>query len=118
MNLNQLLERINISPDTIDFSDCIQLIDLHYHFTPTAFSNGSHHNAADQNNGSCKIFAFGKLHQLTKDQVLACFGSYYREDVLQNPDARDHQNIRQFMRSGWAGIHFEGVVLIAKSRIE
>ncbi|MGV2481618.1 UNVERIFIED_CONTAM: HopJ type III effector protein, partial [Salmonella enterica subsp. enterica serovar Weltevreden] len=28
-----------------------------------------------------------------------------------HPDATDHQNIRHFMRSGWAGIAFEGEAL-------
>jgi hypothetical protein len=38
---------------------------------------------------------------------LACFGSYYRKDVLENPNGTDHQNIRNFMNRGWEGISFE-----------
>ena len=38
-------------------------------------------------------------------------GDYYRVDVLQHPDATDHQNIRQFIQYGWAGITFEGCAL-------
>jgi hypothetical protein len=28
-------------------------------------------------------------------------------DVLENPNAYDHQNIRQFMEHGWGGVEFE-----------
>jgi hypothetical protein len=31
--------------------------------------------------------------------------------VLDNPDGTDHANIRNFIRDGWAGIVFDGVVL-------
>ncbi|NNF96141.1 MAG: hypothetical protein HKM94_04340 [Halobacteria archaeon] len=40
-------------------------------------------------------------------ETLACFGKYYREDVLQHPQGTDHLNIRTFMRHGWSGIQFE-----------
>ncbi|WP_083761723.1 HopJ type III effector protein [Psychromonas ingrahamii] len=46
--------------------------------------------------------------------VLACFGHYYREDVLKHPQAKDHQNIRQFMISGWQGIDFSSQALYNK----
>jgi HopJ type III effector protein len=34
-------------------------------------------------------------------------------DVLENPEATNHQNIRNFMKTGWAGISFEGTALTA-----
>src|SRR3546814_975311 len=43
---------------------------------------------------------------LSEAETLACFGCFYREDVLKNPDGTDHQNIRNFMRSGWGGVAF------------
>ena len=49
-----------------------------------------------------------KLHNLSKAQTLACFGDYYRVDVLQHPQKNDHANIRQFMLSGPGGIQFTG----------
>ena len=102
----------------IQFAELMQLIDESYTYQPTAFSNGLGaacvDNAAGQNEGSCKLFAFAKLHNLSKEQTLLCFGEYYREDVLQHPDGEDHSNIRTFMIFGWEGIHFEGNALIQK----
>src|SRR3546814_18418029 len=43
---------------------------------------------------------------LSEAETLACFGCFYREDVLKNPDGTDHQNIRNFMRCGWGGVAF------------
>jgi len=71
-------------------------------------------NEAGQNSGSCKIFAFAQRHGLSQQQALACFGTYYRDDVLQNPNGTDHQNIRNFMDTGWPGIAFDGEPLHAK----
>jgi hypothetical protein len=54
----------------------------HYDFEPIAFENGIQHNAAGENSGSCKVFAFAEMQELTPEATLACFGSYYFEDVL------------------------------------
>ena len=105
------LKKIKLKPETITFSEGIDYIDTLYEFTPTRFSNGNTVNEAGQNNGSCKIFSFAKLHNLNKAQTLELFGDYYRRDVLENPGGSDHQNIRNFMEFGWQGISFEGVSL-------
>jgi hypothetical protein len=110
--LHQLLE----APEKIQFNDTMAVIDAHYDFVPTAFQNGDQFNAAGENSGSCKLFSFAQLHQLSPAQTLQCFGAYYREDVLNNPNGIDHQNIRNFMRTGWDGIRFEGQALIPRSR--
>ena len=109
-----LSEQIKTSPETIQFKEVIDYIDEHYDFTPTRFTNGKTVNEADQNNGSCKVFSFGKLNNLTEDEVLSLFGDFYRKDVLKNPEGTDHQNIRNFMESGWAGISFDGEALRKK----
>ena len=109
-----LLDQIKLSPESIAFSDVIAFIDSNYDFTPTRFTNGNTVNEAGQNNGSCKIFSFAILQKLTQEQTLALFGEYYRSDVLGNPEGTDHQNIRNFMQSGWEGIMFEGEGLIKK----
>ncbi len=114
MSLNSFLQRLQETPEQIEFADTIAAIESHYEYTPTAFRNGEVDNAAGQNGGSCKIFAFAKLQGLSVNATLACFGRYYREDVLQHPDASDHQNIRTFMRSGWRGIAFTGEALRAR----
>lgn len=114
MSLSLFLQRLRETPEQIEFSDTIAAIEAHYEYTPTAFRNGELDNAAGQNAGSCKIFAFAQLQALSEAQTLACFGRYYREDVLQHPQASDHQNIRNFMRSGWGGIAFAGPALRAR----
>lgn len=114
MTLDAFLQKLNNDPAAIEFTDTIATIDSLYEFTPTAFKNGELENAAGQNNGSCKLFAFAKLQNLSKEQTLACFGAYYRKDVLEHPEATDHGNIRNFMKFGWDGIAYAGVALQAK----
>ncbi len=114
MKLNAFLQRLDDAPDSIAFGDTLATIDALYAFTPTAFCNGGLRNEAGQNNGSCKIFSFAKLHNLSAQQTLHCFGDYYRQDVLKSPDGADHQNIRHFMKTGWGGIAFEGSALAPK----
>ena len=105
------LNRLRSQPETIEFSDTMNEIDVAYDFTETAFSNGQQQNAAGENNGSCKLFAFAKELELTEPETLACFGTYYRNDVLSNPTGTDHQNIRNFITHGWPGIVFQGTAL-------
>lgn len=114
MQIAQFLEKLKNSPQSLSFQDTMAVIDTNFHFTPTAFHNGNSVNAAGQNNGSCKLFSFALAQQLTAEQTLACFGDYYREDVLKHPDGEDHQNIRNFMKFGWNGIKFQGHALSAK----
>lgn len=97
----------------VSFPETIAYIDENYNFTPTTFKNGNQINNAGENNGSCKIFAFAQMNQLTKDETLTLFGDFY-QDVLNIPDAAGHQNIRNFMIFGWDGIQFEGVALLKK----
>ena len=108
MELNLFMEKIKTLQETIEFNETIAIIDKYFDFTPTLFKNGNTINEAGKNSGSCKLFAFAKLNNLTPMQTLNCFGDYYRNDVLKNPNALDHQNIRNFMKTGWMGISFEG----------
>ena len=114
MNLDTFLNKVKNQKEAVEFSDLISIIDANYHFTPTQFSNAKLINKAGENEGSCKLFSFAKLHKLTEPQTLSCFGTYYRDDVLLHPDEDNHQNIRNFMKTGWAGIHFEGNALSEK----
>lgn len=109
-----LIKQIIENPNSIEFVQVIDHIDTHYNFTPTAFQNGETLNAANQNNGSCKIFSFAKLQGFTPEQTLHLFGDYYRKDVMQNPQGNDHQNIRNFIQYGWNGIKFESEALVKK----
>jgi hypothetical protein len=114
MTLETYITQLKQFPTTIAFTETIAIIEENYTFTPTAFQNGNQHNAAGENSGSCKLFAFAKLQNLTPEETLACFGAYYFEDVLKNPEGNDHQNIRNFMKTGWNGIRFEGEALEQK----
>ena len=101
-----ILEQLKNFPETINFNDVIVFIDENYNFKPVRFVNGSIVNEANQNNGSCKIFSFAKINNLSEKETLALFGDFYRNDVLQNPEGEDHQNIRNFIKYGWNGILF------------
>lgn len=114
--MKQYLQTLETAPDSITFNDTIAVIDANYDFIPSAFRNGEMRNAAGQNNGSCKVFSFARLHQLTPQQTLHCFGSYYRDDVLKHPQGSDHRNIRNFIKTGWDGIVFEGNALMLKKK--
>jgi hypothetical protein len=114
MQIDAFLKKLNDTPDSIAFTDTMAVIDAAYEFTPAAFTNGEVRNEAGQNSGSCKLLAFALLNRLTEAQTLACFGAYYREDVLKNPAGTDHQNIRNFMKTGWNGVKFDHMPLQAK----
>lgn len=118
MTVNELIRKLDTEPDRIDFTEVINTIEQAYHYTPTRFHNGTGSkavtNESGSNEGSCKIFAFGQLNNLNEKQTLACFGKYYREDVLGHPDNDDHANIRNFILQGWEGIRFESKALHPK----
>jgi len=98
---------------TLSFKEVIEFIETQYQHQPTAFKNGEAYNEATQNQGSAKVFSFAQLNNLSKEDTLYLFAEHY-QSVLNTPDAADHQNIRQFMKHGWAGIVFEGQALLAK----
>lgn len=114
MILDDFLNKLGTEPGNIEFADTMAVIETLYNFTPTAFKNGELENAAGQNNGSCKLFAFARLQGLSKEQTLACFGAHYRKDVLEHPDGTDHGNIRNFMKYGWNGVVYAGEPLQAR----
>ena len=111
MTLAHFIHRLKEAPGDITFEETIRLIDGLYDFTPTAFRNGEQYNAAGENNGSCKILAFARLNKLSEAETLACFGDFYRKDVLGDPHGSGHANIRNFMRYGWDGVQLESQAL-------
>jgi len=118
MSVEAFVSKLVTTPDETSFSDTMALIDNHFDYTPSRFTNGAGDsqavNEAGSNEGSCKIFALGKLLAFNETQTLNCFGDYYRIDVLGNSDGSDHANIRNFMRHGWGGIAFDNVALTGK----
>ena len=118
MNTKQLINKLNTKPEEVSFNEVIETIESDYIYKPSRFTNGSGEgtvvNDAGTNEGSCKIFAFAQVNNLSPEQTLHCFGDYYRDDVLNNPKGTDHANIRNFMITGWQGILFETQALIKK----
>ncbi|ETI61939.1 HopJ type III effector protein [Marinomonas profundimaris] len=115
LSTQTLIEKIKQTPENVQFKEVIDVIEREYDFTPVAFTNGEQQNAINENNGSCKIFSFASIHQLTDAETLHLFGNFYRVDVLENLDATDHQNIRQFIKNGWSGIAFSSTALVNKN---
>jgi len=114
MTIDAFLKKLTDAPESVTFDETMAVIQAAYEFTPAAFTNGDVKNEAGVNSGSCKLFAFALQNKLSEAQTLACFGAYYREDVLKNPDGTDHQNIRNFMQTGWSAVTFERMPLQPK----
>ncbi len=95
------------------FTDVISFVELYYTPYPTAFSNGTVNNAADTNQGSAKVLYFAQLNKLSKADTLSLFGEHYKA-VLETPAGQDHQNIRQFIKFGFAGLQFGNPALTRK----
>ncbi|MCD8421702.1 HopJ type III effector protein [Tenacibaculum finnmarkense] len=114
MTLQEFKNKLRNTPKELDFSDTINVIEENYNFTPSAFKNGDLENTSTQNLGSCKVLSFAVKQQLTKEEALACFAQYYFIDVLENPRATDHQNIRNFMKTGFEELSFENETLVEK----
>jgi hypothetical protein len=114
MRIEEFINKLKTTPKSLEFSETMAVIEANYEFTPTAFKNGELQNNAGENLGSCKLFAFAKLQGFTKDETLACFGKFYFEDVLNDPNGTGHQNIRNFMKTGFDGLVFDGIALKLK----
>ncbi len=106
------IEAIKNNP-SVSVETVIELIDSLYDYHSVDFKNGDVVNKAGTNDITCKLFAFAQLNEFTQEQTLACFGQYY-QDVLDTPEATDHQNIRNFMQHSWGGVSFSGTALTEK----
>lgn len=113
MTIEQFKIKLKEKPESILFAETMQIIEKNYNFTPTAFTNGEIKNKVGENSGSCKLFAFAIHQQLTKKETLACFGEHYR-GVLEDEKGTSHQNIRNFMKSGFKGLSFDSDALELK----
>ena len=88
------------------FADTLGFIEQLYHYQPSSFRIGPLYNSAEQNQGSCRIFAMALDLELTDQQALACFAEHYQL-VLAEPDGSGHANIRALMQHGLAAVHFD-----------
>ncbi|MDW5289518.1 HopJ type III effector protein [Formosa sp. PL04] len=114
MTLEAFKQKLQSTPKSIVFSDTMDVIESNFEFTKTAFTNGDLNNKSGENSGSCKLFSFAKLQGFTKDETLSCFGQFYYIDVLEDPEGAGHQNIRNFIKTGFEGLQFEGEPLQLK----
>ena len=113
MTLQQFILKLKTKPNEILFAETMQVIDDHFNFFPTAFSNGKILNKAGENSGSCKLFAFAMHKKLTKEETLFCFGEHYK-NVIEDANGISHQNIRNFMNTSFDGLSFESSALQLK----
>jgi hypothetical protein len=81
----------------IHFAETIAVIEQHYDFEPTALRMVLNTMLLVKTQDLVK-YLFCRNARLQK-QTLACFGAYYFEDVIGNPNGTDHQNIRNFMKT-------------------
>ena len=114
MTITEFKTKLQENPNDIAFSETMAVIENHYDFTPTSFTNGDLKNEAGENSGSCKVFAFATSQSFSKEETLACFGAYYYEEVLNDPTGSGHQNIRNFMANGFDGLTINGTALTKK----
>jgi hypothetical protein len=98
--------RAKLRSEHFTFADTLAFIAEHYQYQPSAFDNGNVHNAAGQNEGSCKTLGLALLEGLSLEETLLCFGEHYRS-VLATPDGNDHGNIRALISTGLAGVRFD-----------
>ena len=113
MAITEFKTKLKTTPTAITFKETMQVIEDHYNFNPTAFTNGDIINNAGENNGSCKLFAFAMHQEFTKEATLLCFGEHY-QSVLEDKNGTSHQNIRNFMQTGFNGLSFENEALTLK----
>ena len=113
MTIREFKTKLKTTPTAISFKETMQVIEDHYNFNPTVFTNGDTINNAGENNGSCKLFAFAMHQEFTKEATLLCFGEHY-QSVLEDKNDTSHQNIRNFMQTGFKGLSFENEALTLK----
>lgn len=113
MEIQEYKTKLKQNPQAIVFSELLKVIEDNYNFTPTEFTNGLINNKAGENSGSCKLFSFAVHQQLTKEETLACFGEHY-QNVLEDKNGTSHQNIRNFMKTGFDGLSFKSEALSLK----
>ena len=93
---------VEMDADSLKFEDLMELIDTHYEVGLLEFKNGNILNKQGENEGSAKLLSYAAISEFDKETTLKLWGQYYRE-VLADPDGDSHQNIRNFMKTGWDG---------------
>lgn len=107
---------VEMEADSLKFEDVIELIDTHYEPGLLEFKNGDILNKQGENEGSAKLLSYAALSGMDKETTLKLWGQHYR-DVKAKPDGDDHQNIRNFMKTGWEGVPFENGIALTKKAV-
>ena len=98
------------------FSDFIAMLDSCYTAKPISFKNGDLMNNLGENAATAKLLSFAALADLSDDETVLLWCEHYRS-VAETPQDTDHQNIRNFMKYGMAGVDMEEVCLTRKKLI-
>ena len=115
MNTQQYLELLR-SGIQMHFIDFTKMIDKEYEFSNITFENNGLLNSKEKNQGSAKVFCFGLMHSLSKDETLRCFGEHYQSVINSPENHSSHLNIRNFMKNGWEGILIDHKALKIKRK--
>ncbi|OEU20818.1 HopJ-domain-containing protein [Fragilariopsis cylindrus CCMP1102] len=107
---------VEMDADSLKMEELMDLIDTHYEVGLLEFKNGDILNKQGENVGSAKLLSYAAISDFDKETTLKLWGQYYRE-VLADPDGDSHQNIRNFMKTGWDGVPFENGVAITRKKI-
>jgi hypothetical protein len=101
MEITNFISKLNKHQNSIICRDG-SVIEITIVFHPQHLKMGTHHNLGENSWLDVKFFAFAELNNLSAAETLNCFGAYYHEEVLANPEGTNHQNIRNFMKTtGW-----------------
>jgi len=107
---------VEMDADALKFEDLMELIDTHFETGLIEFKNGNTVNKPGENEGSAKLLSYAALSDFDKETTLKLWGQYYRE-VLADPDGDSHQNIRNFMKTGWEGVPFENGIALTRKNV-
>ena len=86
MSIPEFKTKLKTTPTAITFKETMQVIEDHYNFNPTAFTNGDTINNVGENYPT----------------------------VLEDKNSTSHQNIRNFMQTDFKGLSFENEALTLK----
>ena len=104
--------RATLRSEHFTFAETLAFIAEHYQYQPSAFSNGNVHNAAGQNEGSCKTLGLALLEGLSLEETLLCFGEQQRP--RQYPRTDGHRPGGRALRTAVAAA--QQVVITRRNR--
>lgn len=86
----------------------IKALKYFYKIPNSGFSIGNCVNGPNENTGSLLIFMYARAGKqvLSNDQIKELFAEAW-DEVVEDPEGSSHQNIRNFIQYGIAGVVFE-----------